>query len=586
MSDNIEVTVPDMGDFSQVDVIDILVQPGDAIEPEQSLITLETDKATMDVPAPDAGKVTAIHISVGDKVSAGDAILTLEAASEASATAATDNGKAPPVAARSQPAPNDAPPNPAQQHTEVLVLGAGPGGYTAAFRAADLGKQVTLVERDPYLGGVCLNVGCIPSKALLHIAAVIDETATLGAHGVTFARPTIDLDKLRGFKNKVIGQLTGGLKKLAEQRQVAVVQGHGRFSSPRSITVEQADGESLEISFDYCIIAAGSRPIQLPGIPYDDPRVWGSTRALELANIPERMLVIGGGIIGMEMATVYAALGSRITVAELADGLMPGADRDLIRAYQKHNKKRYENIFLQTKVTQIDTADDGLTAHFDGPKAPASERFDNVLVAVGRRSNTDHIAPERAGLKLDDHGYISVDQQMRSNVGHIFAIGDIVGQPQLAHKATHEGKVAAEVIAGLKSGFDDRVIPSVAYTDPEIAWVGLTETAANEQGIAFEKASFPWAASGRALSMGRSEGVTKLLFDPESGRVLGAGIAGIGAGELIAEATLAIEMGADAQDMGLTIHPHPTLSETVNFAAEMFEGTITDLYVPKKQSGS
>ena len=467
-------------------------------------------------------------------------------------------------------------------HAEVLVLGAGPGGYTAAFRAADLGKQVVLVEKHASLGGVCLNVGCIPSKALLHVAKVINEAAEVAHHGVTFGKPQIDIDQIRSWKESVVNKLTGGLKQLAKQRKVQVVQGTAKFASPNSVIVATAEGNQT-ITFDSAIIATGSRAARIPGLPYDDPRLIDSTGALQLQDVPKRMLIIGGGIIGLEMATVYDALGSKISVVELADGLIPGADRDLVRPLQKRIEKRYEAIYLKTKVSRIEATGQGLTVHFEGEQAPEPQLYDRVLQAIGRCPNGRDIGAEAAGVTVNERGFIPVNQQMRTNVAHIYAIGDIVGDPMLAHKAVHEGKVAAEVIAGHKSAFEPLAIPSVAYTDPEIAWMGLTEAQAKAQGIEYEKASFPWAASGRALSIGREEGTTKLLLDPKTRRILGAGIVGANAGELIAEAVLALEMGADMEDIGLTIHPHPTLSETLGFAAEMATGTITDLLPPRKR---
>ncbi len=462
-------------------------------------------------------------------------------------------------------------------HAEVVVLGAGPGGYTAAFRAADLGKQVVLVEKHAALGGVCLNVGCIPSKALLHVARVITEAKEVASYGVAFGEPQIDLDKIRTWKDGVVARLTGGLKLLARQRKVQVVQGKAKFNSPNSLTVATVEGEKT-ITFDHAIIAAGSSAARVPGFPHDDPRLIDSTGALELRDVPQRMLIVGGGIIGLEMATVYDALGSKISVVELADGLIPGADRDLVRPLHRRIEKRYEAIHLKTRVSSIEAQKDGLNVSFEGEQAPEPQLYDRVLVAVGRRPNGRSIGAEAAGVTVDERGFIPVDGQMRSNVPHIFAIGDIAGEPMLAHKASHQGKIAAEAIAGLKSFFEPLAIPSVAYTDPEIAWMGLTETQARAQGIEYEKASFPWAASGRALSIAREEGATKVLFDPATRRILGAGIVGANAGELIAEAVLALEMGADMEDIGLTIHPHPTLSETLGFAAELAEGTITDLY--------
>ena len=466
-------------------------------------------------------------------------------------------------------------------NAQVVVLGAGPGGYTAAFRAADLGLRVVLIERYAELGGVCLNVGCIPSKALLHTAAIIEEAKTTGSMGVTFAPPEIDLDKMRDGKNKVVAKLTGGLAALAKQRKVQVVQGSGRFETPNRIAVDTREGK-VSVTFDQCVIAVGSSPIRIPGFPHDDPRVVNSTGALEIRDIPERMLVIGGGIIGLEMASVYSALGAQIDVVELQSQLMPGADLDLVRALEKVVKKRYAKIMLETKVASMNAASEGIKVVFDG-KHPGEATYDRVLIAVGRRPNGKQINAEAAGVKVDDHGFIPVDQHMRTNVPNIFAIGDVVGGPMLAHKATHEGKVAAEVIAGEPALFDPLAIPSVAYTDPEVAWMGLTETEAKAKGIAYEKGVFPWAASGRALGIHRDEGLTKLLFDPETKRILGAGIVGPNAGELIGETVLALEMGADMEDIGMTIHPHPTLNETVCFAAEMAHGSITDLMPPKKR---
>jgi dihydrolipoamide dehydrogenase len=468
----------------------------------------------------------------------------------------------------------------ASLHAEVLVLGGGPGGYTAAFRAADLGKRVVLVERYPTLGGVCLNVGCIPSKALLHVAQVIHEAAEGASFGVKFGAPEIDLAKIRDWKNRVVKTLTTGLAGLAKQRNVTVVQGVGRFASDKTLTVETGEGQKT-VSFDHCIIAAGSQPVKIPGFPHDDPRLIDSTGALELADVPKRLLIVGGGIIGLEMATVYHALGSAVTVVELMDQLIPGCDADLVKPLHQRIQKQYENIFLKTKVARIEPKDEGLQVFFEGESAPASDTFDRVLVAVGRRPNGPLIGAEQAGVRVDERGFIPVDERQRTNVPHIYAIGDIVGNPMLAHKATHEAKVAAEVIAGLPSAFQALAIPSVAYTDPEVAWMGLTETQAKAQGIAYEKAAFPWAASGRALGIGRREGLTKILLDKDSKRILGTGIVGTNAGELISETVLALEMGADVEDIALTIHPHPTLSETFAFAAEMAEGTITDLYIKK-----
>ena len=585
----IEIKVPDIGGFKDVAVIEIAVKPGDQVEQEQALISLETDKATMDVPAPVAGVVKELKLKVGDKVSEGSVILMLDAAEE---RGARSEERATPAAA---PQPTAAPaaaqvaPTPAAKvakgdiHAEVVVLGAGPGGYTAAFRAADLGKQVVLIEKHASLGGVCLNVGCIPSKALLHVAKVINEAEEVSHHGVTFGKPKIDIDAIRSWKESVIGKLTGGLAGLAKQRKVQVVRGVAKFTSPNSLAVQTAEGEKI-VTFDNAIVAAGSRVARIPGFPYDDPRIIDSTGALALKDVPKRMLVIGGGIIGLEMATVYEALGAKISVVELMDQLMPGADKDMVKPLHTRIGKRYEAIMLKTKVTRIEAQKNGLKVTFEGEQAPAEPQvYDKVLMAVGRRPNGREINAEAAGLIVNERGFIPVDKQMRTNVPHIFAIGDIVGDPMLAHKAVHEGKVAAENIAGHKAFFEPMTIPSVAYTDPEIAWMGLTETQAKAQGVAYEKAAFPWAASGRALSIAREEGSTKVLLDPTSRRILGMGIVGVNAGELIAEGVLALEMGADMEDIGLTIHPHPTLSETLCFAAEMAEGTITDLLAPRKK---
>ena len=580
MSQIIEVKIPDIGNFKDVAVIEVLVKAGDAVEAEQSLISMETDKATLDMPSPAAGVVQAVKVKVGDKVSQGSVILLLES-----------SAVAPAKVTGVQPATQTPPAHEAHipvniikgvLHAEVLVLGAGPGGYTAAFRAADLGKQVVLVEKYGSLGGVCLNVGCIPSKALLHVARVITEAEEIAQHGVAFDKPRIDIGKIRIWKESVVARLTGGLSGLAKQRKVQVVHGVAKFTSPNSISVETKNGNET-ITFDNAIIAAGSSVARIPGFPYNDPRIIDSTGALQLQDVPQRMLVIGGGIIGLEMATVYDALGSKISVVELADGLMPGADRYLVRPLAKRIEKRYEAIYLKTRVSKIEASKKGLKVHFEGEKAPEPQLYDRVLMAVGRRPNGRDIGAEAAGVAVNERGFIPVDKQMRSNVPHIYAIGDIVGEPMLAHKAVHQGKVAAEVITGHKSFFEPLTIPSVAYTDPEIAWMGLTETQAKAQGIEYEKANFPWAASGRALSIGREDGATKLLLDPQTRRILGAGIVGANAGELIAEAVLALEMGADMEDIGLTIHPHPTLSETLGFAAEMAEGTITDLLPPRRK---
>jgi len=582
---SVEVKVPDIGEFDGVEIIDVLVNVGDSIEVEQPLITLESDKASMDIPSPEAGVVQAMHVALGDKVSEGSLVLTLSAAGAAAPASASAPAAAPAKAEAETVAPVVAatiPDVPADIRADVVVLGAGPGGYTAAFRAADLGKKVVLVERYSSLGGVCLNVGCIPSKALLHTAAVINEAEEMTDTGVVFAKPEIDRAALLAYKEKIVNRLTGGLSGLAKQRKVEVVHGVAEFSSANTLTVATEDGEKT-IAFANAIIAAGSQTTKIPGFPYEDERLIDSTGALALKDIPKRMLVIGGGIIGLEMATVYAALGTKITIAEFTNGLIPGADRDIVKPLEKRIKKKYENIFVSTKVTGIEAKEDGLHASFEGKNAPEKDVFDKVLVSVGRRPNGGLIGADKAGVQVDDYGFIAVDKQMRTNVPHIFAIGDIVGQPMLAHKAVHEGKVAAEVIAGHKSFFDARTIPSVAYTDPEVAWMGLTETEAKTQKIAYEKGSFPWAASGRSLSIGRDEGITKVLFDKETKRIIGAGIVGTNAGELIAEAVLALEMGADVEDIALTIHPHPTLSETFNFAAEMAEGTITDLYAPRRK---
>lgn len=591
MTQVIEVKIPDIGDFKDVPVIEVLVAPGDTVAKETSLITLETDKASIEVPSPQAGVIKAIKVKVGDKVSEGSVVLTLalteQSAASASTEIATEADKKATTTTATPPstlAPAPAPSQPVASgdiQADVVVLGAGPGGYTAAFRAADLGKKVILIERYATLGGVCLNVGCIPSKALLHAAKVITEAEEAEAHGIVFGKPQVDINKLRTWKESVISKLTKGLKALAKQRKVEVVHGIGKFLTPHLIQVETAK-EVKTISFDNCIIAAGSSVTRIPGFPYDDPRLIDSTGALELQDVPQHILIIGGGIIGLEMATVYSALGSKISVVEWMDQLIPGADADLVKPLQRRIKKRYQAIYLKTKVTRIEAKKSGLTVTFEGDNAPQPQTYDRILMAVGRRPNGHTIGAEEIGIQVNERGFISVDQQMRTNLSHIFAIGDIVGEPMLAHKATYEGKLAAEVIAGHKAIFDARTIPSVAYTDPEIAWMGLTEKEAIKQGIDFEKTSFSWAASGRAISMAREEGMTQLLLDKNTRRILGAGIVGISAGELIAETVLALEMGADMEDISLTIHPHPTLSETVLFAAEMAEGTITDLFLPKK----
>jgi len=590
MSNLVEVIVPDIGNFDSVDVIEVLVKVGDTVAKEDSLITLESDKASMDIPSSEAGIVKEIKIKVGEKVAKGTLILLLEAEAHVSAAPPAEFPKtespAMAQAVAAAPSPSVATGDD-DIHCEVVVLGSGPGGYTAAFRAADLGKKVVLIERYATLGGVCLNVGCIPSKALLHTAKVITEAEETAHHGVTFGKPDVDLEQLRTWKaNEVVGKLTGGLAAMAKQRDVTVIQGLGQFTSPHQIAVTGADGKVTKIGFENAIIAAGSQATKFPGAPLDH-RIMDSTGALALADVPKRMLVIGGGIIGLEMGTVYDALGSKVSVVEFTDGLIQGCDRDLVRPLQKRMEKRFESIMLNTKVASIDAKADGIHVSFEGVNgntdAPKGvEVYDRVLVSIGRRPNGLNIGAELAGVAVDERGFINVDKQMRTNVPHIFAIGDIVGQPMLAHKATHEGKVAAEVIAGHKVEFQAMVIPSVAYTDPEIAWAGMTETEAKAKGITIEKASFPWAASGRALSIARTEGTTKLIFDKDTHRVIGAGIVGVNAGELLAEAVLAIEMGADAHDLGLSIHAHPTLSETVCFAAEMKEGTITDLYIKKR----
>ena len=583
MSTLIEVKVPDIGNFKNVEIIEVLVDVGFQIEPEESLITIESDKASMEIPSPIAGTVKQLLVKVGDRVSEGSAILMLEVNENKTKNSEAVPAAAPVAVPESVTAPQASSFNgTADLETEVLVLGSGPGGYTAAFRAADLGKKVVLIERYANIGGVCLNVGCIPSKALLHTAEIINEAQEFAKHGVKFGTPEIDINAIREHKDSIIGKLTTGLKGLAKQRKVQILQGYGRFSSANTIEVEMADGSKQTVKFASCIIAAGSSVTKLPFIPWHDPRVMDSTDALNLPEIPKRMLVVGGGIIGLEMATVYNALGASITVVELSPGLIPGADRDIVKPLHNRIKGLYENIYLNTKVTAIEPTDEGLVCRFEGKDAPEQDTFDHVLIAIGRSPNGKLIDAAKAGVFVDSYGFIPVDKQMRTNVPHIFAIGDIVGQPMLAHKATHEGKVAAEVIAGHKAYFDAKTIPSVAYTDPEIAWMGKTEEQCKAEGIAYSKGVFPWAASGRALSLDRSEGMTKVLFNKENGQIIGAGIVGVKAGELIAEAVLALEMGADAHDIGLTIHPHPTLSETLNFAAEVAEGTCTDIYAPKK----
>ncbi len=575
-----EVKVPDIGDFDNVPVIGILVSVGDTVAAEDPLIELESDKATMEVPSPAAGVVKEIKVAEGDQVSEGALILILEGADAGDAPAAP--AEAPAAAAPTAVAATGTATGAGDVHGEVVVLGSGPGGYTAAFRAADLGKKVVLIEKYDTLGGVCLNVGCIPSKALLHSAKVITEAEEMADHGVSFGKPKIDIDKLRDWKSSVVGQLTGGLSGLAKGRKVTVVNGYGTFTGPNMIEVQGEDGTKT-VSFDQCIIAAGSQAVHLPFIPHDDPRIIDSTGALELADIPKRLLVLGGGIIGLEMACVYDAMGSKVTVVEFMDQIIPGADKDIVKPLHKRIEGRYEAILTKTKVTAVEAQKKGIKVTMEGPDGEIVDTFDKVLVAVGRKPNGALIDADKAGVAVDERGFIAVDKQQRTGVPHIFAIGDVVGQPMLAHKAVHEGKVAAEVCAGHKRFLDAKVIPSVAYTDPEVAWVGMTENEAKASGIKVGKGVFPWAASGRSLSNGRNEGITKVLFDPETDRVVGAGIVGTNAGELIAEVALAIEMGADAVDLGHTIHAHPTVAETVNFAAEMFEGTITDLMPPKKK---
>jgi dihydrolipoamide dehydrogenase len=578
----VEQRVPDLGEFSDVEIIEILVKPGDRVAPETPLITLETDKATMDVPATAGGVIQEINVRKGDRVSK-DSLIAVVAAGEGDTVRIPSLRETVVVEeAPAAPAERPAAEEPAADKTaQLLVIGAGPGGYTAAFRAADLGLSVTLVERWPQLGGVCLNVGCIPSKALLHAARVIEEAESMSAHGIRFGKPEIDPRALKQWKNRVVGKLTAGLSILAKQRKVTVMHGQARFVSPHRVEVQAAGGRRQVIGFDQCIVAAGSEPARIPGLP-DDPRLVDSTGALDLTDLPKRFLVIGGGIIGLEMACVYDALGSEVSVVELTETLMPGCDRDLVRPLEKRLRSRYAAVLTGTKVTGVEAMRDGLRVTFAGKDAPPKQDYDRVLCAVGRAPNGKAIRAEAAGVAVDGRGYVPVDCQMRTSVQHIFAIGDIVGQPMLAHKATHEGKVAAEVAAGRKSAFDARVIPSVAYTDPEVAWVGVTETEAQATGRKLGKGLFPWMASGRSLTLNRDEGFTKLLFDPETHRVVGGGIVGTNAGDLVSEVAHAIEMGSTAADVGLTVHPHPTLSETVAFAAEAFEGTLTDLFIPKK----
>jgi dihydrolipoamide dehydrogenase len=602
---SVEIACPDLGDFKDIPIIEVLVKNGDQVEVDTPLLTLETDKATMDVPSPVAGTVVEVLVSVGGRVSKGTLLARVDSAAAAPPAKAAPAGAAvasapAPAAAAAAPSPSasvaaakPAPPSStaaavtipeadATRSTQLLVLGAGPGGYTAAFRAADLGLKVTLIERWEMLGGVCLNVGCIPSKALLHAAKVIEEAHEMSPRGIVYGAPQLDFNKLRDWKNSVVRQLTGGLTTLAKQRKVEVVRGVGQFLSPHVIEVTTGDKRE-SIRFDQCIIAVGSESVRLPFLP-DDPRIIDSTGALELPEKPGRFLVIGGGIIGLEMACVYDAFGAKVSIVELTSQLMPGCDPDLVRPLEKRIRARYAEILLETRVVGVSAASEGLQVSFEAKGGERSTKtYDHVLVAVGRSPNGARISAEKAGVQVDARGFIAADKQLRTNVPHIFAIGDVIGQPMLAHKAMHEAKVAAEVAAGQKSFFDVRAIPSVAYTDPEVAWVGLTETAAKAAQIPYEKGTFPWVASGRSLALGRSDGFSKLLFDPASHRVLGAGIVGTNAGELVAEVGLAIEMGADAADIGLTVHAHPTLSETVGLAAEAFEGTLTDLYLPKKR---
>ena len=627
MANKTEIRVPDIGDFDKVPVIEVLVAEGDTIEEEQSLVTLESDKATMEVPASTGGEIVELKVKEGDEVSEGDVLAVVEVEVEGEGEgelsgetgdtsdsdeseenrdsglgtrdskvsadtddASRENGSRKPETGGSETGVAEN----GKRKTEnggletgdfdfdLVVLGSGPGGYSAAFRAADLGLKVALVERYDSLGGVCLNVGCIPSKALLHVGQVIDSAAHMAEHGVTFGEPKIELEALRDFKNGAVEKLTGGLAGMAKKRKVEVITGTGRFAAAHELTVEH-EGDTREVSFGKCIIAAGSRVIEIPGIPWDDERVMDSTGALELEEIPDRLLVIGGGIIGLEMACVYRALGSKVTVVEMLDQLMAGADPDLVKPLHKHMKKLGVEFLLETKVAEVTAEDSALKATFDGDKAPEPTEFDRVLVCVGRRPNGDCIDADAAGVEVTEKGFIEVDGQMRTNVDHIFAIGDIIGQPMLAHKASYEGKVAAEVAAGEKRAADARAIPSVAYTDPEVAWVGITERDARDKDMDVGVGKFPWAASGRALGMDRTEGFTKLIFDEKTKRIVGGGVVGLHGGDLIAEIGLAIEMGATAEDIGLTIHPHPTLSESVMMAAEMFEGTITDLYAPKKK---
>jgi dihydrolipoamide dehydrogenase len=620
MANTIEIKVPDIGGHDNVPVIEVLVKAGDSVSKEQSLITLESDKATMEIPSSVAGVIKELKVKVGDELSEGAVIAILEIAGEASTASPAPPGgagrgegagspsssneanKANQSPASTRPSPQSSPPNEkkaggeeakapqaaalsgraADIECKLVVLGSGPGGYSAAFRAADLGVDSVLVERYATLGGVCLNVGCIPSKALLHAAAVIDEAAAMASHGVSFGAPKIDLDKLRGFKDKVVGQLTGGLGSMAKQRKVRTLEGVGTFVSPNEIEVRTKDGVKL-VRFENAIIAAGSQSVKLPAFPWDDERIVDSTGALELKDVPKTLLVVGGGIIGLEMATVYAALGSEVTVVEFMDQLIPGADADLIKPLAKRLGGKLKGVHLKTKVVEAKATKKGIEVSYEGESIPATTLFDRVLVSVGRSPNGGKIGADKAGVAVTERGFINVDSQMRTNVPHIFAIGDLVGQPMLAHKATHEAHVAAEVVAGRKSHFDARVIPSVAFTNPEVAWVGVTEREAKEKGLKIGVGKFPWVASGRAIGIDRTEGFTKLIFDEETHRIVGGGIVGVNAGDLISEIALAIEMGSEAADIALTVHPHPTLGESVGMAAEVYEGTITDLYLPKKK---
>ncbi len=582
MAQMIEVKVPDIGDFKDIDVIEVLVKPGDRVAKEASLITLESDKATMEIPSSDAGLVKELRVKVGDKVSQGSVIALLEVESAVAPPSAprTAVSAAPKISAL---AAAKAYGGAADMTCDVLVLGSGPGGYSAAFRAADLGLNSILVERYPTLGGVCLNVGCIPSKALLHIAAVMDEAKHLSEHGIGFGEPKVDLDALRAWKNKVVGKLTGGLAGMARSRKVTVLQGTGAFVGPNHLAVEAKDGRKVVVAFGNAIIAAGSQSAKLPFVP-EDPRIVDATAALELQRRPKRMLVIGGGIIGLEMGTVYSTLGARLDVVEVLDGLMSGVDRDLVKVWQTFNARRFDNVMLKTRTTKVEAVKEGLKVSYEGDNAPAKPQlYDMILVSVGRTPNGRKIGADAAGVTVNERGFIPVDAQMRTNIPHIYAIGDIAKLPMLAHKAVHEGHVAAEAAAGQKSYFDARVIPSVAYTDPEIAWAGSTEEEAKKEGIKFGVAKFPWAASGRAIANGRDEGFTKLIFSEESHRLIGGAIVGAGAGDLIGEIALAIEMGADAVDIGKTIHPHPTTSESVGMAAELYEGSCTDLPPSKRR---